>query len=231
MNNKTLVGLNVGLVIAVVILFIMQFSGGKSEEVVEETPVVNDQEEEAVNTGIDTAGLSFDGLPVFKESMKVAYVNGDSVMNNYQFAKDKNDEFLKEYEAAESRLQRNGKEFLQAQADLQKQYEMGMITSQEEMDRELGKLAQQEEALGQLQYDLQQKMANKTATINNEILDYTEAFFKKLGNELGYDYVVQYTKGSIFMYVNPKYDITNYVIEKLNEDYNKNNGTTEEVSE
>ncbi|MBL4704617.1 MAG: hypothetical protein JKY54_08855, partial [Flavobacteriales bacterium] len=84
MNNKTLVGINVVLIIAVIVLFVLHFMGVNTadngvssiedpQEVVEDTTVI---------PVIDTSDVE---LPEFTRGLKIAFVNSDSLQTRYDY--------------------------------------------------------------------------------------------------------------------------------------------------
>ena len=47
----------------------------------------------------------------------------------------------------------------------------------------------------------------------------TNDFMQDIGQRLGYDYVMSYRVGGAMLYANPNHDITNEIIELLNQEY------------
>ena len=57
-----------------------------------------------------------------------------------------------------------------------------------------------------------------TTTKYNYIMK-TNDFMQDIGQRLGYDYVMSYRAGGAMLYANPNHDITNEIIELLNQEY------------
>jgi outer membrane protein len=189
--------LTVALALAVAILFYLHFTSG--------------------NTVESSIGSSLaDSLSNPGEGLKVAYVNGDSMMASYGLMKDLEEKFLQDNMVRESKLKT-------AQKQLEQQYrsyqnEISTLTSRERSKKEEGlQLAQQQLMLDQ--QELSQNAAVQEAAMYNQIQDSLQAFFKEFGKELGVDFVLATQKGSGILFANPALDVTGPAIERLNKRY------------
>ena len=206
MNNKGLLITNVILGIAVVLLFILQFSGGK--KTVEQVPTEVLEPEETSTTTKDV--VSFGNL-------KIGYVNSDTVTVNYDFSKQLSKELMAKQASAEKKLRREAEKF---QKDAEKFQQGAPIMGQEELERTQAELMQRQQELQQMEMELSQKLQDKGYKANYDYVMATDKYLQKIGKELGYDYIFGYRTGDLVMYANPKYDITDQVIELLNKEYN-----------
>lgn len=185
------------LAVAVAVLFYFQFSTS--------------------NSGTSNIGKSLsDSLTNPGEGLKVAYVNGDSMMSNYGLMKDLEAKFIQDNMVRETKLK-------SAQSRLESQYrayqnELSTLTSRERMKKE-EQLQQAQQQLMADQQELSQNAAVQEAEMYNQIQDSLQAFFKEFGKELGVDFVLATQKGSGILFANPALDVTGPAIEKLNKRY------------
>lgn len=195
--NKVLIGLNVALVIAVGVLFYQVNSGSTSTE-------------EAV-----TPKKQASQMPV---TSKIAFVRNDSITEGYDYIKEKKqtlENLAKSYDgqvqAESNRLQKRYQELMQSAATM----------TQEEGQRAEMELQQGQQKLQELKYRLDGELAEKTATMQKELLDKVQAFLKKYNETQKFDYILSYQDGGGVLLAKDTLDITSDVLNGLNADYKK----------
>ena len=208
MNNKGSLIVNSILGLAIIILFVLHFSGDTKsnvtdtvaeEEKVEPVPVVKKHPADSNMVGLT-----------------IGYVNSDTVTVNYLFSKQLNADLMAKQSSAENKLR---KEAEKLQADAQKFQQGAPIMGSEELERTQAELMQRQEELQMLEYELSQKLQDKGYKANYDYIMATDKYLQKIGKELGYDYIFGYRTGDLVMYANPDFDITKQVIELLNNEY------------
>ena len=187
--------------LAIAICFVM-FSCGK-----------NDNKQDATNAKIANMIARADSmLPNYR------YVDLDSVLNNYNLAKDYNEEML--------RMQSN----MQSEVKRHENSLQSLATTMQNKLQNNGYLSEASYQADQKQYaDMQNKAQRAVASLQNNfettaiiaqktVNDSIEAFIQEYNMTKGYDAI--FFKAAT-LYVNPALDITNEVIEGLNARYNK----------
>ncbi|MEZ7931778.1 MAG: OmpH family outer membrane protein, partial [Flavobacteriales bacterium] len=53
-----------------------------------------------------------------------------------------------------------------------------------------------------------------------------QGFCQSFAKSLGFDYIMVYQNGGAFLYSNPDYDVSNYVIDAINKEYSQNKTLT-----
>lgn len=208
MNNKGSLIINGVLGVAIIILFVLQFSGNGNAKVTDTD--VTEKKPNEVEISEVKAPMDFSGL-------KIGYVNSDTVAVNYLFSKQLNADLMAKQASAENKLR---KEAEKLQADAQKFQQGAPIMGREELERTQAELMQRQEQLQMMEYELSQKLQDKGYKANYDYVMGTDKYLQKIGKELGYDYIFGYRTGDLVMYANPEYDITRQVIELLNREYN-----------
>ena len=192
MKNLSLV-LNVILFIAVVVLYILHFSGGDQIE----------GERETVVGAI--AGAS-----------EIAYVNSDSLLQKYDYFKDQADELEKKRVKLEAEFSNRAKG-LQTEISNFQQNAQNMTMAQAKAIEE--DLVKKQQNLMQYQESLQQQLMREESKVNTELYDKVSNYLKEYGKKNNYQLVLTYTKGSGVLYANDSLNITSEVVDGLNELY------------
>lgn len=196
MKNLSLV-LNVILLIAVGVLYVLHFTGGEKNEAITEAQA--------------SVGTS-------SSLRQLAYVNSDSLLQNYDYFKDK----AEELEAKRAKLEAeytNRAQGLQNEINDFQRNMQNMTMAQARAVEE--NLTQKQQNLIRYQQTLQQELMNDENLVNNELYDNVANYLEEYGRRNNLQLVLTYTKGSGVLYANDSLDITQEVIVGLNEEYNK----------
>ncbi len=208
MNNKGSLIMNGVLGVAIIVLFVLQFSGATKSNV-KDIAVVEEKEEPASVIKKHLTDTNRVGLII-------GYVNSDTVTANYLFSKQLNADLMAKQSSAENKLR---KEAEKLQADAEKFQQGAPIMGREELERTQAELMKRQEELQMMEYELSQKLQDKGYKANYDYIMATDKYLQKIGKELGYDYIFGYRTGDLVMYANPDFDITKQVIELLNNEY------------
>ena len=208
MKNKGSLIINSILGIAIIILFVLQFSGDTKSNVTD--TIAEEKVEPAALVNKHPVDSNMVGLTI-------GYVNSDTVTANYLFSKQLNADLMAKQSSAENKLR---KEAEKLQADAQKFQQAAPIMGREELERTQAELMKRQEDLQAMEYELSQKLQDKGYKANYDYIMTTDKYLQKIGKDLGYDYIFGYRTGDLVMYANPEFDITKHVIELLNNEYN-----------
>ena len=150
--------------------------------------------------------------------LKIAYVEVDSLMSQYQFCKDHNLLLNQKGENAQKTLAEKQRA-LQTHANaLQKKYESNGFTTRDELERAQNALAREQQDLAELEQRLMNELGNEQAQLTLEMRDSIQAFLKTYNKGKKYDYILSRSGDNILL-ANPKYDITKEVVAGLNKRY------------
>jgi outer membrane protein len=192
--------LSAASILAVAVLYILFFTSGKK----------------TVKSGSDLK-LSDEGAV----SGEIVYINLDSVLNKYTMYVDYKDELERKAKISEAELSSKQKTYQKDVSDYQYKSDRGLITRSEAQQIEQRLYGQQQNLL-KLQQDLQTELAEQQQVRIDLVLKSIMDYLKEIQPEYNYKYVFanQSNGGSIF-YGSEKLDITNDVIQGLNEKYNR----------
>ena len=195
MKNLSLI-LNVVLLVAVVILYVLHFSG--------------DGKVESRSSVSDTSAVN----------LKVAYINSDSVLKYYDYLKVNRDQLEAKTKKMDQDL-RNRTVGLQNEITAYQRNVSGMTLGQARAaEEDLGKKQQN---LQLYQQSLQQQLMQEEAKLNRELYDRITRFLKEYGEEKGLQVVLKFDPTSDVLYGGESLDITQDVIKGLNESYKTEN--------
>lgn len=153
--------------------------------------------------------------------LKIAYVEIDTLMSQYEFCKDYT--ILMNRKGENIRATLAGKErALQAKAaELQKKYETNQFTTKEQVEQAQMSLAKQQQDLQALNDRLSNDFAAEQMKYNNEMRDSIQSFLKEYNKTKKFDYIISKV-GDNILTANAKYDITKEVVNGLNKRYKPN---------
>jgi outer membrane protein len=202
-NNTSLV-LNVILAIAVVILYILHFSGNQASN----NTSNNTNSVAKTNTKSTTSGEG-----------KVAYINTDTLMEKYEFAKATKKDLETRGRLIEADLNSRKTSFQNDIASYQRT--AGTMTQQKAQETEQ-LLALRERELTQYQQTQQTEFLKEEQKLNEKLRDNVNEFVKKYAEANGIAYVFSYSKNNIgvgMIYGVGGSDITLDILNGLNEEY------------
>jgi outer membrane protein len=185
------------LAVAVIILFVLNFTGKGGSEKCSNT-IVSDS-------------LSV-GLPI-------AYIEVDSLLNNYNYFKDLSDILLDKREKSFAQL--NSKK-----SQLEKEYTDYMIKAQnnafittERRQQEGERIARKDQELNELANKVQEELALEQIKMNQQMSDTIISSLKVFNETKKYQVIFSKQGTNPFFIANEAYDITADVIKFLNDRY------------
>lgn len=187
------------LAVAVVILFVMQFSDRKESK---ETRTFATSE---ANSGSTV-------LPV-------AYVNVDSLLLNYNYAKDLNERILKRQEDSRANITQKARSLESEMQDFRRKIENNAFLTRERAEQEQQRLLKKQQELQNLDNQLAQELAAEQLKLNEQLRDSIVSQLRVFNQGKGFQLVFSNTVGDNILYANDVYDITPELIEYLNKNY------------
>jgi outer membrane protein len=152
------------------------------------------------------------------EGMKIAYVEVDSLMTQYNFAKDYSVTLQKKSNNARNTLNQKGNALQAAMANFQQKLNNNGFQSREQAASQQAAIQRQQNDLQELQARLENELANETSKFNEALRDSLQNFLKSYNQDKKYDLILSKAGDNILM-GNKKLDITQDVINGLNKRY------------
>ena len=150
--------------------------------------------------------------------MKIAYVEVDSLMTQYDFAKDYSVTLEKKSNNARNTLTQKGNALQAAVNNCQQKINNNGFQSREQAAGVQAAIERQQRDLQELQARLENELASETAKFNVALRDSLQNFLNAYNKDKQFDLILSKAGDNILM-ANKKYDITNDVINGLNKRY------------
>ena len=186
------------LAVAIIILFILHFtSNGK-------------------NKG-DSASLKFENDTTV--ILPIAFVNVDSLLTNYNYAKDIRDLLLSKSESSKASLTQKQKNLNAEQSEFQRKYQNNAFLSQERAEQEYQRIQKLAVDFEQTANRLDNELAMEQMKYNSQLADSVRICIKEYNKTANYHIVFSNTGLDNILYAKDKYDITNQILNMLNGRY------------
>ncbi len=189
------VALFVILFLAIVSLFILQFSGNKK------------------GNKVDVQGNTIESA-----TGGIAFVNIDTIIFKFDMFHDRRADLLGKQQKAEAELNSKGGQYEKGVKDYQDKVNKGLVTRATAAEMEQS-LYQQQQELVTLRDKLQSDLVEEDQVMNRQILEYITTFLDQNKEEYNYQYILGKSFGSVVLYGNSASDITQKVLDGLNAKY------------
>ena len=146
------------------------------------------------------------------------YVDLDSVLSNYNLAKDYNEEILRMQSNMQNEVKRHENSLQSLATTMQNKLQNNGYLSEASLQADQQQLADMQNKAQRAVASLQNNFETTAMLAQKTVNDSIEAFIYEYNMKKGYDAI--FFKAAT-LYVNPALDITNEVIEGLNARYNK----------
>ncbi len=198
MKNLSLI-LNGILLIAVIILFVKVF-GNKPNVTGNQRFTTNDS-------------TSYSKMPV-------AYINIDSLLLNYEFAKEANESLIKKQEDSRLNINVKARHLESEMGEFQRKLENNAFLSRERAENEQSRLLKKRQELQDLDGQLTQQLMQSQQKMSEQLRDTINAFLKEFNKTKKYEIILSNTAGDNIL-IGEGYDITKEITELLNARYVK----------
>ena len=185
------------LAVAVVILYVMQFSGKKESGVTRNfTPTK------------DATAL----LPI-------AYVNVDSLLLNYNYSKDLNEIILKKQENSRANITQKARSLESEMQDFQRKIENNAFLTRERAQQEQDRLVKKQQELQNLDNQLAQELMQEQQKLNEQLRDTIVSQLRAFNQDKGFQVVFSNPVGDNILLAGETYNITSELLDYLNKNY------------
>ena len=150
--------------------------------------------------------------------IKIAYVEVDSLMTQYEFCKEFSLILEKKSNNARNTLNSKGQALQSAMANFQQKLQNNGFTSREQAEGQQAAIQRQQQGLQELQARLENELAQETQKYNNALRDSLQHFLDAYNKDKQYDFILT-KQGDNILYAAKRFDITADVINGLNKRY------------
>ena len=200
MKNSTHYIISGVLAIALIILFILHFTS---------RPAAGEAAKKNLSVLLNDSSIT---LPI-------AYVNVDSLLMNYNFAKDLNESLLRKEEGTRATLNQRQNQINSAAQEFDRKLRNNAFLSQERAQQEQERILKMDQEYQQLAERLTQEFMLEQEKLNIQMEDTIKVRMVEYNKGKNYEIIFSNRTTSTVLYANDKYDITSDVVEFLNSKY------------
>ena len=186
------------LAVAVIVLFILHFSGRKGTQ--------------SSNHNLFKSDSTNALLPI-------AYIRTDSLLANYKLFQVLNEASMKDMENHQLDLNQRKQKFEKDAQDFQQKVQQNIFLTQERINQEGSRLEKMRTDLENYAAQIQQNLADKNAQMQRQLQDSVINGLKAFNNPQKYQMIFSNIGTDNFYYIDDAYDITKDVIDFLNARY------------
>ncbi|MDA3890820.1 MAG: OmpH family outer membrane protein [Salinivirgaceae bacterium] len=199
MKNISIV-LNVVLFIGLGLLYILHFNSGSNNA--KSSAAANDS---SVNSS----------------ELKIAYVNIDSILLNYTFAKELNDVLTQKQTNMKANLEKDAKEFEKEAQIFQDKVQRGIFLTQQRAEEAQQQLMMRQQEIQKLEYDYTNQLGLEQQKMNAQLFDSISNYIKVYNTPEVFQVILGHSLTSNILYGSEQLDITKVILSGLNTRYTK----------
>jgi outer membrane protein len=192
---RSMLILNIILALAVVLLFVLYLTG--------RSPMSKKVSPAAALSGA---------------SIKVAYVNNDSILTGYELVKKMRTDLEAKGKRLETELASKQKAFDKDASYFQEQVKKKALSDQSAQEI-YAQLTQEQQKINELRQRYSAELQQNEMQMNVVLLDTVTNFLKRYNAINKFDYVLGFSRGGNILLANDTLDITQSVLEELNKEY------------
>ena len=147
--------------------------------------------------------------------VKIAYVNGDTLDAQYVWLKNQKEAIQKRMESAENNLAAKEQAIMKDAQALQEKFQSGNMT-QAEAQKQQEAIMKRGQRLEEEKMNLSKSLSEEQKKAFNDLYANVETQLKTLSSQIGYDYILSYSRGGQILLANDSLDITRQVLQLLN---------------
>lgn len=217
MRNSNVI-LNIIFGVAIIVLFVLYVKKPSTSTVAP-----------AQNAVLATVETNADGEIVPSTSFPIAYVIVDSVMHNYLYYQKLEKQYQNMVSAEEAKLQRKAEKFQKDVQEFQYQVENRIITTADAQAKE-AELTQRQQNLYVEQQTKQQELAKKEQKLLEQLIDSVHECIKFYNADGKYKIILNNAYQSSVLYAEDDLNITNQVLEVMNQRYSASTEATNKAT-
>lgn len=191
--------INAVLAVAIIILFVLFFTM-KSSVGASQKEITIDPKDSSV-------------------TLPVAYVNVDTIINNYNFAKDANENLMRRLESSNATMNIKQKQLQSDYAEFQRKVQANAFLSEDRAKQEYQRLQNMDKELKATGSRLDDEFRHEQQKLNTQLADSVKVVIKSYNKKANFQIVMSNSGMDNILYAKDKYDITNEILTMLNKRY------------
>jgi len=149
------------------------------------------------------------------KGLSIAYINTDTVVEHYKFYKELKTKLENEQKMAENQLQIKMKDLEKEYKTLSTKVNLGLIKEEEAQNS----FAIKQQEVETFRTSMSQKLVEKNTKMTEQLYDSIVNYVHRFNKNGRFSYVLGYAKGGGIIYAPSSMDISNYILQGLNKEY------------
>lgn len=151
--------------------------------------------------------------------LPVAYVNVDSLLTQYQYSRDLNEQILRKTESAQATINQQGRALEAEIAEFQRKVQNNAFFDRERYEKEQQRIMKKQEEFQKLNQRLALELQQKQDEINQILRDTIMSQLKNYNAVAKYQIIYSNTMSDNILLADKVYDITEDFVKYLNKNY------------
>ncbi len=152
-------------------------------------------------------------------SLPIAYVNVDSLLMNYNFAKDLNEALMRIEENSRASITQKERQVQSAAQEFQRKLDNNAFLTQKRAEEEQSRIQKMGEEYQKMAQQLSNELGLEQQKLNIQLSDSIRGALKDFNKSKNFEVILSNTASDNILIAHPKYDITDDVIAFLNKRY------------
>ncbi len=153
-------------------------------------------------------------------SALIAYVDVDSILVNYKLAIELGEAIEKKHANMRTKLEREAASLQKDAETFQDKLQKGIFLTQQRAEEEQQRLLMRQREFENLQADYSNQLASEQQNMNVQLYEKISAYINKYNTPERYKFILTRSLGGNMWYANESFNITQDIINGLNEEYN-----------
>ncbi len=149
--------------------------------------------------------------------LPVAYINVDSLLLHYQFAKEANESLIRKQEDSRATINKMARQLQVEMGDFQRKLENNAFLSRDRAQQEQTRLQKKQQDLQEMDGNLSKQLVQVQQKMSEQLRDTINKFLKEYNKDGKYAIIFSNTSNDNILYADKQYDITAEVTKLLNE--------------
>ncbi|MBP1637709.1 MAG: outer rane chaperone Skp (OmpH), partial [Bacteroidetes bacterium] len=150
------------------------------------------------------------------KTLPIAYVNIDSLLLNYTFAKNANEALTRKQEDSRLTISSRARQLQTEMDEFQRKLENNAFLSRERAEAAQSELLKKQKDLQAMDAKLSQQLMEQQQKMSEQLRDTINAFMKDFNKDGKYQLIISNTANDNILYAGKTYDITSEVVKQLN---------------
>ena len=158
-------------------------------------------------------------------ALPIAYVNVDSLLMNYNFAKDLNEALMRIEENSRASLTQKERQVQNAAQEFQRKLENNAFLTQQRAEEEQRRIQKMGDDYQRMAQQLSNELGLEQQKLNIQLSDSIRGALQDFNTNKNFEVILSNTASDNILLAHPKYDITDDVIVFLNKRYGPTTAT------